>query len=95
MELKISLRMLCLQCLYCKVKYDDIYLTFFHQQFSFVAEDKGHLFEKKSLPYPDSDPGELSKASKLSQQIENYASSGENQFLEYAKFDGRVCIGFN
>lgn len=59
----------------------------------YTAEDKGHLFEKKSLPYPDSDPGELSKASKLSQQIENYASSGENRFLEYAKFDGRASVG--
>jgi hypothetical protein len=49
------------------------------------------LFEKKSLPYPDSDLGELAKGSKLSQQIENYASLGENPFLEYAKFDGRVC----
>lgn len=68
------------------------HICFSNITFYFKVEDKGHLFEKKSLPYPDSDSGELSKASKLTQQIENYASSGENPFLEYAKFDGRVCI---
>ena len=60
-----------------------------------LSDDKGHLFEKKQLSYPEptsDDQNSRPPPSALSLQLEGFASLGTNPFLEFTKFDGRVGI---
>lgn len=54
-------------------------------------DEKGHLFEKKTLSPVKQEPTTL--ISRLSEQLDSSASMGENPFLEYAKFDGKASVG--
>ena len=54
------------------------------------AEEKALLFVKKDLsPVRSHNPTSFTM-SRLSEQLDSSASMGENPFLEYAKFDGKV-----
>lgn len=55
-------------------------------------EERGHLFEKKELPTVK--PAQGATLSLLTEQLDSSASQGENPFLEYAKFDGKVSTGY-
>lgn len=54
----------------------------------FNADDKGFLFEKKSIQLKPQEP--VKRVSTLSLQLENSTAGGDNPFLEYAKFDGQA-----
>ncbi|XP_052790210.1 target of rapamycin complex 2 subunit MAPKAP1-like isoform X2 [Mya arenaria] len=55
-------------------------------------DEKSQLFEKKSLPDPETTCS-FPSISRLSEQLHTSASMGENPFLEYAKFDGKASVG--
>ncbi|KAL8575684.1 hypothetical protein ACOMHN_055873 [Nucella lapillus] len=55
---------------------------------SLTAEEKSALFEKKEIqaaPTP--------KVSTMTKMLLEYIERGDNHFSEYAKFDGRSCVG--
>lgn len=61
----------------------------------FAAEELGYLFEKKDIK-DNTDlvqpQGPAKVMSGLTKQLENVGKMGENPFMEYARFDGRVFI---
>lgn len=60
---------------------------------NYNAEDRGHLFEKKSIQEKGDSPIVSPKQSKLAQQLEMSSSDTDNPFLDYLKFDGRASAG--
>ncbi|XP_033732497.1 LOW QUALITY PROTEIN: target of rapamycin complex 2 subunit MAPKAP1-like [Pecten maximus] len=60
---------------------------------NYNVEDRGHLFEKKSLSENAESPISIPKQSKLTEQLEMSSSDTDNPFLDYLKFDGRASAG--
>ena len=60
------------------------------EYYLFTVEEKGHFFEKKPLSPPQDPEKKEVPYSRLSDMLESSVSMGENPFLEYAKFDGKV-----
>ena len=55
-----------------------------------AAEEVAQLFEKKELSPPQDPLKKDVPYSRLTDLLESSVSMGENPFLEYAKFDGKV-----
>ena len=57
---------------------------------SITVDDKGLHFEKKELSPPIDPEKKDVPYSRLADLLESSVNMGENPFLEYAKFDGKV-----
>ena len=52
------------------------------------------MFDKKILPTQTETEKMKPKVSTLSLMLENATMQGTNPFLDYAKFDGKVCTEY-
>ena len=59
---------------------------------SIAGEENADLFQRKELLPPEALDEKAHSYSRLSDLLESSMSMGENPFLEYAKFDGKVNI---
>ena len=64
--------------------------TTLYKSSNFSVEENADLFQKKELPVPLAVDEKAHSYSRLSDLLESSMSIGENPFLEYAKFDGKV-----
>ena len=71
---------------------DTDYGLYMYKKAFIAVEENADLFQKKELLPPEDLDEKAHSYSRLSDLLESSMSMGENPFLEYAKFDGKVNV---